>query len=45
MKEALHTIKDEEINIKFNGSMRPIIIESTHQKSIYLHLISPVRSF
>lgn len=45
LKEALHTIKDEEINIKFNGSMRPIVIESTHEKSNYLHLISPVRSF
>ncbi|MED1865284.1 DNA polymerase III subunit beta [Fictibacillus nanhaiensis] len=45
LKEALHTIKDEEINMKFNGSMRPIVIESTHQKSRYLHLISPVRSF
>ncbi|MBH0170131.1 DNA polymerase III subunit beta [Fictibacillus sp. 18YEL24] len=45
LKEALHTIMDEEINIKFNGSMRPIVIESTHQKSSYLHLISPVRSF
>ena len=41
LKEALHTIMDEEINIKFNGSMRPIVIESTHQKSSYLHLISP----
>ncbi|WP_416730960.1 DNA polymerase III subunit beta [Fictibacillus sp. JL2B1089] len=45
LKEALHTIKDEEINLKFNGSMRPIVIESTHEKSNYLHLISPVRSF
>lgn len=45
LKEALHTIMDEEINIKLNGSMRPIVIESTHQTSSYLHLISPVRSF
>lgn len=45
LKEALHTIKDGEINIKFNGSMRPIVIESIHEKSNYLHLISPVRSF
>ncbi|MBN3554592.1 DNA polymerase III subunit beta [Fictibacillus nanhaiensis] len=45
LKEALHTIKDEEINIKFNGAMRPIVIESTHEVSTYLHLISPVRSY
>ncbi|MET3729400.1 DNA polymerase-3 subunit beta [Fictibacillus halophilus] len=45
LKEALHTIKDEEINIKFNGAMRPVVIESTHQESTYLHLISPVRSY
>ncbi|MGA4721075.1 DNA polymerase III subunit beta [Fictibacillus nanhaiensis] len=45
LKEALHTIRDGEINIKFNGSMRPIVIESIHEKSNYLHLISPVRSF
>ncbi|WP_137790225.1 DNA polymerase III subunit beta [Bacillus sp. E(2018)] len=45
LKEALQTMKDEEINIKFNGSMRPIVIESIHKKSSYLHLVSPVRSF
>ncbi|WP_186320573.1 DNA polymerase III subunit beta [Fictibacillus phosphorivorans] len=44
LMDALKTIKDEEIKIKFNGTMRPIVIESIHEKSSYLHLISPVRS-
>ncbi|MDM5317364.1 DNA polymerase III subunit beta [Fictibacillus sp. b24] len=45
LMDAIKTIKDEEIKIKFNGTMRPIVIESTHGKSPYLHLISPVRSY
>ncbi|MCM3733617.1 DNA polymerase III subunit beta [Fictibacillus nanhaiensis] len=43
--DALKTIKDSEIKIKFSGSMKPIVIESAEEESSYLHLISPVRSY
>jgi DNA polymerase III subunit beta len=43
--EALKTINDAEIKMKFFGPMKPIVIESSEGKSSYLHLISPVRSF
>jgi DNA polymerase III subunit beta len=43
--EALKTIRDSEIKMKFSGSMKPIVIESVENESSYLHLISPVRSY
>ncbi|OOE12679.1 DNA polymerase III subunit beta [Fictibacillus arsenicus] len=43
--DALKTINDGEIKVKFSGSMKPIVIESAKEESPYLHLISPVRSF
>ncbi|KZE68994.1 hypothetical protein AWM68_01630 [Fictibacillus phosphorivorans] len=45
LMDAIKMIKDEDIKMKFNGTMRPIVIESTRGKSSYLHLISPVRSY
>lgn len=43
--DALKTINDAEIKMKFSGSMKPIVIESVKEASTYLHLISPVRSY
>jgi DNA polymerase III subunit beta len=43
--DALKTINDAEIKMKFSGSMKPIVIESVKEESPYLHLISPVRSY
>ncbi|WNB91103.1 DNA polymerase III subunit beta [Bacillus sp. NEB1478] len=45
MLDAIKAIKDSEIKVKFSGTMKPIIIESAEEKSPYLHLISPVRSY
>jgi DNA polymerase-3 subunit beta len=42
--DALKVIKEEEIRLSFDGSMRPVIIEPIDHSS-YLHLISPVRSY
>jgi len=44
LMDALKVIKEEEIKISFNGSMRPVLIEPIDNSS-YLHLISPVRSY
>jgi DNA polymerase III subunit beta len=43
--DALKTINDAEIKMKFYGPMKPIVIESSEPESSYLHLISPVRSY
>lgn len=43
--DALKTINDVEVKMKFYGPMKPIVIESAERKSSYLHLISPVRSY
>jgi DNA polymerase III subunit beta len=43
MKEALRVVDDEEIKLSFEGSMRPIVIESTNSQSA-IQLISPVRA-
>jgi DNA polymerase III subunit beta len=43
--DALKTINNVEIKMKFYGPMKPIVIESAERKSSYLHLISPVRSY
>lgn len=44
MIDSLKVIKEEEINISFGGSMKPILIEPVGNPSC-LHLISPVRSY
>lgn len=44
MIDSLKAIKEEEINISFGGSMKPILIEPVGNPSC-LHLISPVRSY
>lgn len=44
LMEALKVIKEEEIRVSFGGPMRPILIEPV-TNSLYLHLISPVRSY
>ncbi|MBY6037615.1 DNA polymerase III subunit beta [Fictibacillus nanhaiensis] len=43
--DALKTIQDPEIKLRFSGMMKPIVIESTEHDSTYVHLISPVRSY
>lgn len=43
--DALKTISDANIKMKFFGPMKPIVIESAERESSYLHLISPVRSY
>jgi DNA polymerase III subunit beta len=43
--DALKTINEAEIKMKFSGSMKPVVIESAGEESSYLHLISPVRAF
>jgi DNA polymerase III subunit beta len=43
--DALKTITDSEIKMKFSGSMKPIVIESAKNESSFMHLISPVRSY
>jgi DNA polymerase III subunit beta len=43
LMDALKVIKEEEIKLCFNVSMRPVIIEPIDNAS-YLHLISPVRT-
>ncbi|EEL50317.1 MULTISPECIES: DNA polymerase III subunit beta [Bacillus cereus group] len=42
--DALKVIKEEEIRLSFDGSMRPVLIEPVDNSS-YRHLISPVRSY
>ncbi|ALC90666.1 DNA polymerase III subunit beta [Bacillus sp. FJAT-18017] len=42
--EALKVIKEDEIRLSFNGTMRPVLIEPIGNTE-YLHLISPVRSY
>ncbi|MEY8347931.1 DNA polymerase III subunit beta [Bacillus cereus] len=42
--DALKVIKEEEIRLSFDGSMRPVLIEPV-DNSLYRHLISPVRSY
>jgi DNA polymerase-3 subunit beta len=44
LMDALKVIKEDEIILKFNGTMRPILL---HPKGItdQFHLISPVRTF
>ncbi|WP_043931821.1 DNA polymerase III subunit beta [Bacillus sp. EB01] len=42
--EALKGIKEDEIRLSFNGTMRPVLIEPIGNPE-YLHLISPVRSY
>ncbi|MGN7410509.1 DNA polymerase III subunit beta [Sporosarcina sp. SAFN-010] len=44
LMDALKVIKEEEIRVSFGGPMRPILIEPVNN-SLYLHLISPVRSY
>ncbi|KSU63129.1 DNA polymerase III subunit beta [[Bacillus] enclensis] len=44
MIDSLKAIKEEEINVSFGGSMKPILIEPVGNPSC-LHLISPVRSY
>ncbi|MCM3757532.1 DNA polymerase III subunit beta [Sporosarcina aquimarina] len=44
LMDALKVIKAEEIRVSFGGPMRPILIEPV-DNSLYLHLISPVRSY
>jgi DNA polymerase-3 subunit beta len=44
MLDAIKAVKDAEIKLKFSGTMKPIVIESTEEESPYLHLISPVRA-
>ncbi|WP_110926716.1 DNA polymerase III subunit beta [Bacillus massiliglaciei] len=42
--DALRGIKEQEIYLSFNGSMRPVLIEPINNAS-YFQLISPVRSY
>ena len=44
MIDSLKAIKEEEINVSFGGSMKPVLIEPVGNPSC-LHLISPVRSY
>ncbi|WP_330949561.1 DNA polymerase III subunit beta [Virgibacillus sp. MG-45] len=44
MMEALKIIKENEVNLCFNGSIRPILIEPIGNDS-HLQLISPVRTY
>ncbi|WP_010649787.1 DNA polymerase III subunit beta [Oceanobacillus massiliensis] len=44
MMDALKTIKEGEVSLSFNGSMRPILIVPFGNDS-HLQLISPVRSY
>ncbi|MGE6593565.1 DNA polymerase III subunit beta [Bacillus mycoides] len=44
MIDALKVIRTEKISIKFNGAMRPILIEPINNPDA-LYLISPVRSY
>jgi DNA polymerase-3 subunit beta len=44
MLDALKVIREPEIKIRFNGKMKPIVIESTEKETACFHLISPVRS-
>ncbi|MBH9964857.1 DNA polymerase III subunit beta [[Bacillus] enclensis] len=44
MIDSLKAIKEEEINVSFGGSMKPVLIEPVRNPSC-LHLISPVRSY
>lgn len=41
--DVLKVIKEEEIRLNFNGSMKPVLVEPIENKSNY-YLISPVRS-
>lgn len=41
---ALKVINEEEIQLSFGGSMRPVLIEPINNPS-YIYLISPVRSY
>jgi DNA polymerase III subunit beta len=43
--DALKTINDADIKMKFCGPMKPIVIESIEEESSFMHLISPVRSY
>ncbi len=44
LTEALNVIMEEDVRISFGGSMRPVLIEPVGN-NMYLHLISPVRSY
>ncbi|TKC18859.1 DNA polymerase III subunit beta [Robertmurraya kyonggiensis] len=44
LMDALKAIKEEEIQLSFGGSMRPVLIEPIGNPN-YLHLISPVRTY
>ncbi|MGM7700429.1 DNA polymerase III subunit beta [Pseudalkalibacillus sp. Hm43] len=44
MIDALKTLKDDQVSISFNGSMRPILIKPATEEDDQVHLISPVRS-
>lgn len=41
--EALRGIKEENIEIQFNGTMKPIVMKPAQSKT-YLQLISPRRT-
>ncbi|MBS3681025.1 DNA polymerase III subunit beta [Ornithinibacillus massiliensis] len=41
--DALKEMKEDEVSIRFNGSMRPVILEPVGNTS-QIHLISPVRT-
>lgn len=41
--DALKEIKEDEVSIRFNGSMRPVFLEPVGNTS-QLHLISPIRT-
>jgi len=42
--DVLKVIKEEEINITYNGPMKPLLIQPLNNAS-HLHLISPVRTY
>lgn len=44
MLEALKTFNDEEVNILFNGEVKPIILKSEKNKNL-IQLILPIKTF
>ncbi|WP_409293031.1 DNA polymerase III subunit beta [Peribacillus sp. SCS-37] len=44
LSDALKSMSDEEVVLKFDGTMRPVLIHPAGGRE-HLHLISPVRSF
>lgn len=42
--DALKEIKEDEVCLSYNGTMRPVLVQPVGNSS-HLHLISPIRSY